>query len=63
MSNSGKILQRFFKQSKYSDDDWQNLNTLFQENESWKIICATYNIKHSYYKALKKYFNENGSIY
>lgn len=63
MLDSGKILHRFFKNARYTDDQWESLNSMFENNESTNLICSTFNIKHSYYKALKKYFNENGSIF
>lgn len=63
MSYSGKILRRFFKHAKYSDEDWELLNKLLEEDESWQIICSHFNISKQYYKEIKKYFLENGSIY
>jgi len=63
MSNSGKILQRFFKNAKYSQDDWDLLEKSLQENEPWKIVCSHFNISHHYYKIINKHFKETGSIY
>ena len=63
MSVSGKILQRFFKNAKYSDDEWEQLENMLSEEESQRVICSTFNISHQYYKALKKYHKKNGSIY
>lgn len=63
MSNSGKLLQRFFKNAKYTDDEWEALNTMLASEQPASIVCSTFNIKHSYYKAIKEYFKTNGSIY
>lgn len=63
MSASGRILQRFFKNAKYSDDEWELLEKSLAENESWRIICSHFNISRQYYKAIKRHFEEYGSIY
>jgi len=62
MLDSGKILARFFKNAKYTDDQWDQLNTMIGE-ETANIVCSTFNLKHSYYKALKKLYQENGAIF
>lgn len=53
--NSGKILQRFFKHTKYTTEEWDQLIEDFKSGESKRIICAKYKLKFSYYKAIKKY--------
>lgn len=63
MSDSGKILQRFFKNAKYTDDEWEELEKMLADNQNTKVVCSIFNLKHSYYKAIKKHYNENGSIY
>lgn len=63
MLDSGKILARFFKNAKYTDDQWNQLNTMLGEQESTSVVCSTFNLKHSYYKALKKLYQENGAIF
>jgi spore coat polysaccharide biosynthesis predicted glycosyltransferase SpsG len=62
MLNSGKLLQRFFKNARYTDNEWDQLavDILSDKPKSW--ICDTYNIKSSYYKEIKKYVQENGSF-
>lgn len=63
MSASGKILQRFFKNAAYSDDEWDLLEKMLADEESWRVICQHFNITHQYYKAIKKHFDETGSMY
>jgi hypothetical protein len=63
MLDSGKILQRFFKNAKYSDDEWELLEKMLSQNESWRIICQQFNLSKQYYKVIKNYYDRNGSIY
>lgn len=63
MSVSGKILQRFFKNAVYQDDEWELLEKMLADGDSKSLICYHFKISNQYYKAIKKYFNENGSIY
>jgi len=63
MLNSGKILARFFKSAKYTDDQWELLNTMFEQKQPVNYVCSTFNIKHSHYKVLKKLYQENGAIF
>lgn len=60
--NSGKILQRFFKNCKLTSDQWDDLFEDFKKGESKSIICTKFSIKNGYYKAVKEYMigNNNG---
>jgi hypothetical protein len=55
MLDSGKILQRFFKNVKLEDKQWDDLQRDLESGESKKWICAKYGIKPHYLKAYKKY--------
>lgn len=54
-SGSGKTLRRAFKNLEFTSEEWDELYQDFFKDEHKNVICAKFNLKHSYYKALKKY--------
>lgn len=53
---SDEILKRFFKNFKFTDDEWDGLNSDITEGQPVSFICQKYGIKKSYLKAYKKYY-------
>lgn len=51
-----KLLKRFKKNIKLTNDEWNQLNEEIQV-ESIQFICKKYGIKKSYIKAYKEYLN------
>jgi hypothetical protein len=63
MLASGKILQRFYKSAKYTEEEWEQLQKMLAENEPASIVCGTFGIKKSYYKELKRIYETKGSLF
>ena len=55
MWNSGKVLNRFFKNVSFTDSEWEQIIDSIQEGESKSAICSMYKIKSHHFKAFKKY--------
>lgn len=51
-----KLLERFKKNTKFTETEWNSLNEEIQR-ESLQFICRKYGIKKSYVKAYKEYLN------
>jgi hypothetical protein len=59
LSDSGKILQRLFKNLKLTDSQWDDLCRDIESGEPKKWICEEWGLKPHYYKAFKRYMQGN----
>lgn len=59
MSNSGKVLNRFFKSVSFTDSEWEQIIDDIQEGMPKSVICSMYKIKLHHFKVFKKYITGN----